>query len=441
MHSAQTLDAKIGALTAAVGDLQGEVQAALATLRAAGNVAGTLSYLSRVTLLLMRRLFGAAGQQAPSDNLNAMQWCREAQRHEWQGRLALEIGRFLLRRGSLDEALRSLEWGLEAAQQVPEEATRLYAQLLLEGAGLHLDTHEWAAARARALDALALFETSGDIVGQADTQNLLGLAARGARDYPEASRYFAQAYTAYERAAGQAGETGVANALNNLGITEDEAGCKQVVSANGGGLASRHRAHTARPRAVRTVDAPLSTHGARCRPRDTHHPRRVTTTIACTLSSMRSEETLPMFRELSCLAVMIPLGAVCMGIVFGPAMAMAQPTPMPATSDEARMRQVADQFFAAYPKQDLDGLMALWSQQSPDYARRRQAMQDFFAASRDMQLKSLAFISVTVEGNTARVQVEVEIALTDMTSGQPSPRVGQLQRVLYLVREDDMWKV
>lgn len=33
MHSAQTLDAKIGALTAAVGDLQGEVQAALATLR------------------------------------------------------------------------------------------------------------------------------------------------------------------------------------------------------------------------------------------------------------------------------------------------------------------------------------------------------------------------------------------------------------------------
>jgi tetratricopeptide (TPR) repeat protein len=85
--------------------------------------------------------------------------------------------------------------------------------------------------------------------------------------------------------------------------------------------------------------------------------------------------------------------------------------------------------------------MALWSQQSPDYARRRQAMQDFFAASRDIQLKSLALISVTVEGNTARVQVEVEIALTDMTSGQPSPRVGQLQRVLYLVREDDMWKV
>lgn len=232
MHSAQTLDAKIGALTAAVGDLQGEVQAALATLRAAGNVAGTLSYLSRVTLLLMRRLFGAAGQQAPSDNLNAMQWCREAQRHERQGRLALAIGRFLLRRGSLDEALRSLEWGLEAAPQVPEEATRLYAQLLLEGAGLHLDTHEWAAARARALDALALFETSGDIVGQADTQNLLGLAARGARDYPEASRYFAQAYTAYERAAGQTGETGVANALNNLGITEDEAGCKQKATAH-----------------------------------------------------------------------------------------------------------------------------------------------------------------------------------------------------------------
>lgn len=232
MHSAQTLDAKIGALTAAVGDLQGEVQAALATLRAAGNVAGSLSYLSRVTLLLMRRLFGAAGQQAPSDNLNAMQWCREAQRHEWQGRLALAIGRFLLRCGSLDEALRSLEWGLEAAPQVPEEATRLYAQLLLEGAGLHLDTHEWAAARARALDALALFETSGDIVGQADTQNLLGLAARGARDYPEASRYFAQAYTAYERAAGQTGETGVANALNNLGITEDEAGCKQKATAH-----------------------------------------------------------------------------------------------------------------------------------------------------------------------------------------------------------------
>jgi hypothetical protein len=69
MYSDPTLDAKIRALIPELGTLRTELQTALATLRAAGNIAGTLSYLSRVTLLLMRRLFGAAGQSVPSDNL------------------------------------------------------------------------------------------------------------------------------------------------------------------------------------------------------------------------------------------------------------------------------------------------------------------------------------------------------------------------------------
>ncbi len=67
-----SLDDEITALAPEVdGELRVELQTTLATLRHAHNATGVLIYLSRVTLLLMRRLFEAAGQAAPSDNLYA----------------------------------------------------------------------------------------------------------------------------------------------------------------------------------------------------------------------------------------------------------------------------------------------------------------------------------------------------------------------------------
>ena len=56
-----------------------------------------------------------------------------------------------------------------------------------------------------------------------------------------------------------------------------------------------------------------------------------------------------MLQELSCLAAMMLLGAVCMGIGVGPAAASEQPAPTPATSDEANARQVTEEFLRRIP--------------------------------------------------------------------------------------------
>ena len=52
-----------------------------------------------------------------------------------------------------------------------------------------------------------------------------------------------------------------------------------------------------------------------------------------------------------------------------------QPT---ATSDDAALRALVEEFFGSYAKKDLDGFLRLWSAKSPELATRREAIQKFF---------------------------------------------------------------
>lgn len=54
-----------------------------------------------------------------------------------------------------------------------------------------------------------------------------------------------------------------------------------------------------------------------------------------------------------------------------------------AQSDErAGVRRVVSQFFDAFQQKDLAGMMALWSENSPDLTAARQTMQQTFASYR-----------------------------------------------------------
>src|SRR5215217_4299311 len=66
------------------------------------------------------------------------------------------------------------------------------------------------------------------------------------------------------------------------------------------------------------------------------------------------------------------------------------PTQIKAQSDdEANVRRVVDQFFAAFQQKDLPGVMALWSEKSPDLTAGRQIMQQTFATYRTIEVKNL----------------------------------------------------
>src|SRR5215468_9307918 len=70
----------------------------------------------------------------------------------------------------------------------------------------------------------------------------------------------------------------------------------------------------------------------------------------------------------------------------------------PQSSSESAVRAVAEKYFALYAAKDLDGLMSLWSEQSPDLESRKQEMQKLFAGYEKIEVKSLAVPGVKIEG-------------------------------------------
>jgi CHAT domain-containing protein/Tfp pilus assembly protein PilF len=117
--------------------------------------------------------------------------------------------------------------------------------------------------------------------------------------------------------------------------------------------------------------------------------------------------------------------------------------PYPArsqTSDEAALRVLAEQFFAVYESRDLDGLMRLWSEKSPELASGKKSFQQIFGANK-IELKRLTVRQVSVENDRARVRVTVEQSLVDAATGAPAKGPGKLNRTLHCVKEGEKWTV
>jgi tetratricopeptide (TPR) repeat protein len=147
----------------------------------------------------------------------AVDWVQAAAHHELHARLALALGRFMQRRGVHREAVRWVQAGLSAMEQLGPEPTRLRGELLRERAGLYLDEFEWGEAQQWAMEARLVFEALEDLQGTADAHNLLGVAAKGERDFARARCCFA---AALEQFAAVGDPTGIAIVHSNLGVLE-----------------------------------------------------------------------------------------------------------------------------------------------------------------------------------------------------------------------------
>src|SRR5262245_57756015 len=112
-----------------------------------------------------------------------------------------------------------------------------------------------------------------------------------------------------------------------------------------------------------------------------------------------------------------------------------------STADEAALRALAQEFYAAYAKKDLDGFLRLWSVKSPDITSRRTAMQKLFADHEKIEVKTLAIPKATVDGDKAKLRVDVEINAIEAKTGKPAAGFGQMKRSLRCVKEDGVWVV
>jgi tetratricopeptide (TPR) repeat protein len=116
------------------------------------------------------------------------------------------------------------------------------------------------------------------------------------------------------------------------------------------------------------------------------------------------------------------------------------PTAMRAEPEQA-VRVLVQRFFDAYARKDFNGFMAMWSDASPELAVRRNTMQRIFAETGPIEVKNLEMLRVTVEGDIARVWLQVDLAGYDPRTEMLHPLLGKLSRLLELVREGDAWKI
>ncbi|HEU0176923.1 MAG TPA: CHAT domain-containing tetratricopeptide repeat protein [Blastocatellia bacterium] len=121
----------------------------------------------------------------------------------------------------------------------------------------------------------------------------------------------------------------------------------------------------------------------------------------------------------------------------GPALALPQSTPS-APFEEASLRVVVEEYFSAYGKKDLAGVVALWSESSPSLATYKQSLEQQLA-SEDLSFGRSAISRVKMESGKASLRVT--IALTSINRKNQQKSEQRLARIFEFIREGKQWKV
>ena len=107
--------------------------------------------------------------------------------------------------------------------------------------------------------------------------------------------------------------------------------------------------------------------------------------------------------------------------------------------EEAALRLVIEKYFSAYGKKDLAGVVALWSEKSPDLATYKQGLQQQFT-SEELSFGSPAISGAKVEGEKASLRVtDCADIHSNLKSRQKSEQV--LANNLELIKEGVEWKL
>ncbi|MGH9759955.1 MAG: nuclear transport factor 2 family protein, partial [Blastocatellia bacterium] len=112
----------------------------------------------------------------------------------------------------------------------------------------------------------------------------------------------------------------------------------------------------------------------------------------------------------------------------------------PQQQIEVELRTLVERYFDSYAKTDLDGLMSLWSERSPERESTRRTLQQTFANTSKLEVKNLVIQKVVIDGTDASVRASVEIGESDKdASSHLSP--GRINCVLHFIQESKAWKV
>src|SRR5215468_5822443 len=126
------------------------------------------------------------------------------------------------------------------------------------------------------------------------------------------------------------------------------------------------------------------------------------------------------------------------GLNFGgPALTSPQ-SASSAPFEEASLQVVVEEYFSAYGKKDLAGVVALWSESSPSLAAYKQSLERQFT-SEDLSFGRSAISRVKVEGGKASLRVTITLTSVNRKNQQKSEQ--RLVRIFEFIREGKQWKV
>jgi CHAT domain-containing protein/Tfp pilus assembly protein PilF len=111
-----------------------------------------------------------------------------------------------------------------------------------------------------------------------------------------------------------------------------------------------------------------------------------------------------------------------------------------SADDDAALRKLVEKFFDLYQKTDLEGVMTLWSEKSPDFVTSKQEFRQTFAANK-IQLRSLTIRKIDVNKDKATVRAVAEIRAEDVKTGKAAAGFGIMNRTFHLLKEGEVWKV
>ena len=116
-------------------------------------------------------------------------------------------------------------------------------------------------------------------------------------------------------------------------------------------------------------------------------------------------------------------------------------TGSPLVAQESEVRSLVERFFSTYTKEDIEGLMSLWSEQSDTQAMKQRFVQ-LFQDYQNLEVKNVEIGKVTFEGaNEAKVVLKLEVSAVDPKSGKAAEGFGKQNRTFHLIKQQGIWKI
>src|SRR5262249_9440515 len=142
--------------------------------------------------------------------------------------------------------------------------------------------------------------------------------------------------------------------------------------------------------------------------------------------------------RVSSLSLALSLSLICPVFSQAQSSSSSAPPTVARSPAESDLRAVVEKYFALYAGKDLEGLMSLWSEKSPDHASFKQSLQEQFAAE-NYSFSLPAISRLKVEGERASLRVTVNLTAINLKDNQKSEQ--KRARNFALVSEDGNWKV